>query len=57
LRVEQEITINVASQYCPYQPFGYISLKSENQTFLFNVYRDSDINLDVDHLLPDEFPP
>jgi hypothetical protein len=41
----------------PYQPFGHISLKSDNRTLLFNVYRDSDINLEVDHLFQDELPP
>lgn len=55
MRVYQEI-INFTPQHSPFQPFGYVSLKSDDQTLLFNVYRDSDINLEIDHLLHDELP-
>ena len=57
MRVQHEI-INLTPQRSPYQPFGYVSLKSDCQqtTLLFNVYRDSDINLEIDHLLYDEQP-
>ena len=56
MRVQQEPIINLLSQTTSFQPFGYVALRSTDhqQSLLFNVYRDSDINLDLDHLLPED---